>query len=91
MNAHTPIASSMNQRLPEGRDALLVAIDHADELFARARSIAVYDLASVMRHEAYLHLADDVEPAALERAVKCCRHLALAAMELQRLEVRGGI
>lgn len=71
------------------RTALLIARDHGQELMAGAFSRDAIALGWWLHREADIALTTPgMSPALIERAVKCCRHLALAAMEIERLEAR---
>jgi hypothetical protein len=91
MNAITSISNRCSSgNLPaDHRTALLIARDHGQELMASASSRDAIALGWWIHREADIALeTPSLSPALVERALKCCRHLALAALEIERLEAR---
>lgn len=71
------------------RTALSIARDHGQEIMASASSRDAIALGWWLHREADIALeTPGLSPALIARAVKCCRHLALAVMEIERLEAR---
>lgn len=86
MSAVSPI---MRAGVADQSAALRIARDHGQELMASAASRDAIALGWWLRREADIALeTPGMSPELIERAVKCCRHLALAAMEIERLEAR---
>ncbi len=72
------------------RTALEIARAHGQELMASASSRDAIALGWWLHREADIALETPGLSAEITaRAVKACRHLALAAMEIERLETRG--
>jgi len=89
MNAVTNLQSRQSVAI-DHRVALLIARDHGQELMASAYSRDAIALGWWLHREADIALTTPgLSPPLIERALKCCRHLALAAMEVERLEARG--
>lgn len=84
MNAITSITADPAADL---RARLEIAADHAEDMLSRALSDTAYNLAWTCRREACIR-SREATVAELERTVKTCRSLMIAAMECERIAAR---